>query len=796
MMHDIISPGGIPHYTGNLTALDEHIGKLKHAARSVREHGGDVDTRFQGLDAYYKAPEAGQLLMSTQPVQETSSSFADSLETVASALSAYRDEIGPLVVKLEQLRASAIGFVREVTGDNGEIQDFSRDQATVDRHNGLITAVNNAIAAFQKAETEAASKITGTFGGTQWVINDGSGEQKNAYGATADLLNKAEELPWGRPAHHSTWPFHLDYHLKDFGEGLIFDNIIGSAEGLVTLLSPGEEGDQVREGLGKAVLGSASLLADFITGDSDKKNSAWDSDAFEGNEDTARAFGKSFLAWDQWEDHPGRAASTIVFNALTLGAGPAGIAAKGGAAGKAGAGARAAGILAKTGELIDPIGAGARAVGAATRSLPKIADVAARITSSTAAIATHTPEIPHSVLNLPDGSGVRVENGEFIPKNPDGSPNTAPPAREPSAAQRTEPVEPPRQRELVGAGALAPEGAARANGLDAGAQGTNSPGEAPSPGGRADDLAGGPSASHDAPGGGADGPSGSAGGGLDGVGHADGSGAGHGDGASPGHTDSSSIGHGDGPGVGDGGGTAGPGIGDDGSNGIVPGVEPSRYGVVPDQAAQPQTGPMRAEQEAEIVAELDRLKWEPGDKDALVRSLRKDPFGAGVAEHIAKGHLREAENYSKILENAKKGPSRSDPLGSEVPGVYAAMNIATELQDRGASRVGFELGDNTTDYDLDIYSRDADGQIDYAYQHKNLQSVTGVKRHAAKSAAQLLWEPKRAGVVVMDVHNSISTMKPGLVSLIERQVELQGVTFLLRFEDGAITVPPNGSIYP
>ncbi|MFF4602608.1 hypothetical protein ACFY12_07615 [Streptomyces sp. NPDC001339] len=230
--------------------------------------------------------------------------------------------------------------------------------------------------------------------------------------------------------------------------------------------------------------------------------------------------------------------------------------------------------------------------------------------------------------------------------------------------------------------------------------------------------------------------------------------------------------------------------------GIVPDVDPSRYGRVPNEVAQTHTGPLRPEQEADLLAELSHAKLDQGDRALIVRSLSKDPYGAGVAELINRGHLRGVENYDGILKMCKKGPSRNDPLSSMVPAAYMALTHATELQSRGFTRLGFEFGDATTPWDLDVYTRNADGGIDYGYQLKNVSSAKKVLKNAESSANQLDYELMRQGVAILDVHHSISTLKPRVFGAMEELAEETGVTFLLRFDDGAIKIPADGSIYP
>ncbi|MEH0633267.1 hypothetical protein QBA35_07760 [Streptomyces bottropensis] len=454
----MISPEKIPTFTGDLVDLQQQIAAMRRAARAIREHGGDVHTRFQNLSSSYKAPEAGQLFATTQAVESRSSSFADDLETVATALTDYVVEVAEIVRQLESLRGQARVFVASVQGEDGLFQNWQKDQDKVDQHQAIWDDVNAAVAAFQQAEVTCADKITALVDGTQWHVNDGSPKQDNAYGFSADQLAAADELPWGTPAHHEALPFGIDYHLEQFGISLK-DNVVGTFEGVVNLFSSGEEGDATREGLARVIVGAESYLLD-PHGDREPTFGPWQEQFMDESRPYAKEFAKGLVGWDDWADNPGKAAGTLVFNGLTLGAGPLGATAKGlSAAGKGGAGARVAGTLATVGEVLDPIGAAAKTVSTTARVLPTIRELTTGIRTATDAAAA--AEATHSVLRLADGSEVRISDGQFTPSR-NGVVDTTPPRTEPSAGQRTPSPEPSADRTPVGVGARAPEASAHA----------------------------------------------------------------------------------------------------------------------------------------------------------------------------------------------------------------------------------------------------------------------------------------------------------------------------------------------
>ncbi|MFF0027878.1 hypothetical protein ACFYS7_06640 [Streptomyces avermitilis] len=452
----MISPEKIPTFTGDLIELQREIISLRRAAKAIREHGGDVHTRFQRLDASYRAPEAEQLFATTQAVQDRSGDFGDQLDSVAGALETYTVEVAQIVKQLESLRGAATAFVESVKGDDGMFSSWRKDADKVAEHQALWDGVNAAIAAFQRAEVDCADTITALVGGTQWHIDDGSPKQKNAYGFSAKQLGQAASLPWGSPEHQESLPFGIDYHLEQSGIS-IWDNAKGSVEGLIDLFSPGEEGTATREGLTKVFIGISGYLLN-PRGDRETHLGPVADGLMEESKPYTKAFAKSFVGWDDWSTNPGKAAGTVIFNGLTLGAGPLGAASRAGSvAGEASAAARVAGTLAKVGEALDPIGAAAKTVGAAARVLPKVSELTAGVRAATEA-AAHA-DTAHSVLRLSDGSELRIRDGEFIPGKSGVIDNT-PAAHEPAAPDRLPAVESPRPRELVGAGARTGEATA------------------------------------------------------------------------------------------------------------------------------------------------------------------------------------------------------------------------------------------------------------------------------------------------------------------------------------------------
>ncbi|WP_019056450.1 hypothetical protein [Streptomyces prunicolor] len=346
----LIDPSGIPHFIGDLATLDTDVMLLTADAGQFRASGSDVHTEFQGLSAFYEAPEAEQLFATTLPVKEKSDAFADDLEKVATALSDYGFEVQPLVDKLDALKTDATAFVNSVTGDD----DWRKDQDKVDHNNDLWHDVNHTVAAFQAAERTAYNKIMALIGGTGLTADDGS-HGKNMYGYNADDLDHAEETPWGTAVEreYEGWAW-LAHQSKQVWDGIWHDGVIATIHGLGTMF--GSDGwDAAGEAWKNlAKLGTASWLTTATLGawwlTPDDQLPSWLRDSRTVYKQTV----KGFVAYDQWKTNPARAAGAFGFNVLTV-VGTEGVGGAASGAGKAGAAARTLSVVGKVGRAIDPM---------------------------------------------------------------------------------------------------------------------------------------------------------------------------------------------------------------------------------------------------------------------------------------------------------------------------------------------------------------------------------------------------------------------------------------------------------
>ncbi|WP_143201160.1 YwqJ-related putative deaminase [Streptomyces uncialis] len=437
-----------------------------------------MHARFQGLSAFYTAPEAERLFATTGPVKSESDVFADQLESVTTALSEYAAEVRPIEARLKQLKADATAFVSGISGD----KHWKDDGDKVEENNDLVKDVNAAVAAFWEAERACANKITALVCGTHFIADDGTGKS-NMYGFSEKDLDGTEELPWGSQVEESRRWWEVHHHVGSFLKGVFVDGLWGTIRGLGTLVGVDgwDAAGQAWTGLAKVVTGLAitvtPVLGTVFWTLPEEKLPGW----FRESRTAVKETGKALVAWDEWGKNPARAAGATTFNVVTtVFTGGAGAAAKTGSV------AKVISALGKTGRLLDPVTyiakggkvvtvkvgdllAGLRNVDAGARiNIPEPATPAPVAGADDAARAGTGPDPSHTVRLPDDANGspqyLDTNTGQLLdaagnPKpdvmprdvtNPDRSGAEVPPVRSETPVQVGA-----REPALVGAGPVA-----------------------------------------------------------------------------------------------------------------------------------------------------------------------------------------------------------------------------------------------------------------------------------------------------------------------------------------------------
>jgi hypothetical protein len=296
-----INPDGIPQFSGNPDVVETAGGDLVAAGGSVRTTGTDTHNAWQGLAAFYSAPEADQLFAATKPVQTTAAEFADDIEEVGRALKDYAVEVRPLARKLATLKTDAQSFV---AGIKGLGDDAWKKQVNVDRNNQLVHDVDNTIVAIQAAERRCANRIGSTYGRVAYVVDDGSG-RPNSYGVNAVPDNA--DRPWGKPEEKRRDGF-WDHVGGGFSGFFADSGLWGDLTGLYHMAAfwtP--EFKDTWNGL------------TFLSGGWSVDVGAWG--------EAWKNVGKSLVGWDDWAKGDwSHAAGTTAYNVVTFLAAPAKVA--------------------------------------------------------------------------------------------------------------------------------------------------------------------------------------------------------------------------------------------------------------------------------------------------------------------------------------------------------------------------------------------------------------------------------------------------------------------------------------
>jgi hypothetical protein len=367
----VIDPGGIPTIPGDMDALAGHAAALRGVGSDFATTGQRINTTWQGLGGVYRAPEIGQLLAATAPVQMISASVSADIGTVAGALSGYAAEVRQIQSQLASLRSQAGEFVASVAGHD----DWTSDGGKVDRNNQLISAVDAQLAAFFDAQRRCANTINALYGGPRYRAEGGDGQLRDGeYGYTAEALGAAAgqhgALPWGTTEERDRG---LPGDIVAFFGG-VKDGAVGFVTGLGALIGRDpatgkwswDTAGTAWKGVGTLILAvgvyaiPGGMRFDQTIGVPGLGRGALG--------ETLTNAGKAIIAYDEWGKDPARAAGMATFNIVSAVVGTKG----------ASAGPRAIGTAARDSRLATVSSAGTVMVrsGEAIGKLPTVSDLA------------------------------------------------------------------------------------------------------------------------------------------------------------------------------------------------------------------------------------------------------------------------------------------------------------------------------------------------------------------------------------------------------------------------------------
>lgn len=191
----MIEPYGVPVIDSDVDALLAHAEELVGVGGDIADTGTRVHSTWQQMASVYDAPEVGQLLAATGPVQQVTTSVGEDVGTVGRTLAGYAGEVRAVQDRLDALRLDAAELVAGVDGG------LTAEQA--DRSNAMLSQVNAGVADFEDAQRRCANAINALYRATTYRVDDGDGRlDVGEYGSTAAALDTAARdggLPWGAP---------------------------------------------------------------------------------------------------------------------------------------------------------------------------------------------------------------------------------------------------------------------------------------------------------------------------------------------------------------------------------------------------------------------------------------------------------------------------------------------------------------------------------------------------------------------------------------------------------------------
>ncbi len=417
-----IQPYAIPGADLDPDSVIAAADSLSAGGGAVRDAGADVVGTWRGLGTYYEAPESGQLFTVMDPVETHARDFGDAVQQVATVLRAYAEEIRPIKASLDAVRRDAYAF-RDKIATNSE---WEYDQGLVDENTALVNRVNAAQIKLWDAERTCANGIRALYCAAPWHAAT-SADDPLGYGVSQ--IPDDAPMAWGSSVERKDHcPKSAAVGVKRFvWDGVVVDGLWGTVVGLGALVGI-KDWTWSADNFTESWTAMGGLIG-YADGEWSWGNAG----------DSWLALGKGLIAYDTWEDDPGRAAGGALFNLATIVV-PAGAAVSGtkAAATAAGTTGRAAALLSKGARIVDFLDPVSLAIKGGKLALPKLGDLLTGMRGATEGLgdALRIPDVPTN-LDLPTTSLDDLADGMPPLRDPDaGVPSVHEPVEVPAPASQ------------------------------------------------------------------------------------------------------------------------------------------------------------------------------------------------------------------------------------------------------------------------------------------------------------------------------------------------------------------------
>nr|BBJ53459.1 hypothetical protein SAVMC3_60880 [Streptomyces avermitilis] len=187
----------------------------------------------------------------------------------------------------------------------------------------------------------------------------------------------------------------------------------------------------------------------------------------------------------------------------------------------------------------------------------------------------------------------------------------------------------------------------------------------------------------------------------------------------------------------------------------------------------------------------------PADLDRVLANLAENPAGKEIADTMASGRFNGLKNYDQVISSLSHADKMSGGieqlrLGNRLyeSGVH---DISFELKGGSEIKPGVRAGEGT---DLDVMARDAEGKV-HGYQFKEVQNPKRLVKKIFDNMKQMESSGADFNTFVVDTKG---TLADHLALRTEQRLTdvygKSGIQFVIRVEDGVLTIPPGGKFMP
>ncbi|MDA3804386.1 hypothetical protein PED38_06225 [Clavibacter sp. CT19] len=190
-----IDPFAIPGAGLDADLIRRAAASFTSASTAVTTHGADVVSKWSGISASYRAPEAPSLIETMAPVKTGTESLSAVFLAASHALTAFADEVDRIKPELLQLTGEAEQFITSVVGTTAEgtkIFDYIPEFA--DRNNDLMRRVAAQVDALAHARDTCVAALSGLDSPMYW-LSRGAGQGPAAPAALDTSIGTV--LPFG-----------------------------------------------------------------------------------------------------------------------------------------------------------------------------------------------------------------------------------------------------------------------------------------------------------------------------------------------------------------------------------------------------------------------------------------------------------------------------------------------------------------------------------------------------------------------------------------------------------------------